>query len=84
LSPIIGRNDNASFMEMLDVVDIVVPPLALFDAAVDRDGEEDDGEDDEGEEGDEGDEDKCEEEGVVRSRPMERRRRKEGPTTTRK
>jgi hypothetical protein len=56
LSPIIDRNGNASFMEMLDVVDIVVPPLASFDVGVDGDGEEYDGEDDEGEEGDEGDE----------------------------
>ncbi|KAK1632968.1 hypothetical protein QYE76_007283 [Lolium multiflorum] len=52
-SPIIGKNGNASFMEMLDVVDIVVPALVLFDDGVDGDGEEDDGEDDEGEEGDE-------------------------------
>jgi hypothetical protein len=49
-------------MEMLDVVDIVVLPLAPFDVGVDEDGEEYDGEDDEREERDE---DESEDEGVV-------------------
>jgi hypothetical protein len=40
-------------MEMLEEVNIVVPPLAPFDVGVVEDGEEDDNEENEGEEGDE-------------------------------
>jgi hypothetical protein len=64
-------------MEMLDEVNIA--PLTPFDVGMGRDGEEDT---DEGKEGDDVEEDEGDE-GVARSRLMERRR-KEGPTTTRK